>query len=554
MVLDLWDLTAPVNCVASCSVDGVVDGAVIEDEGDPHSTGIFVSTRSYTVYWLRLGPSGFGESQAASPWLTSSVMFCGLSEVVDARGPLFALLHLEGQGPGAFIKNNQNGAVVELVRSLDPIVGPLQPNDGSQTSRLSIAHNGIIDIQILDNTIVVARYCNFDLYSLSQVTKKLLDGGESAGISAIKACRRIDYPDLKLPVYQGGLLRQPNPYLGVESGACVLFSAELPSCYAIISRSSEAASVVTPPEVRCLRDFVQVTEPLFHFALGASGRRLAVLSDKYLTVYFTSRPDLDNAARRQDSGDLMACWMIPKSLGDIPVALDFDEATGRCVAAMASGRIWVKETANFLSETPISSRATKIPDFDLPEIPSPDPTRWPVAMPPPAPFGIQPLLDPPKEVAPRWSAEVDKYFPYKNRSDCYGSTPWLVHEALHIPVVWPGHQPAPVGEYGARTVLFTVDEVKDAPFYDEVIEVRPLPGSDEGNRFWVLNMASGDWEFYRLRPIGSLDDIVAHLQHRGIGALQECDDPWPADEAKLDQLSRWMQRYKREFRKPVGAR
>ncbi|KIO19299.1 hypothetical protein M407DRAFT_148656 [Tulasnella calospora MUT 4182] len=363
MVLDLWDLTAPVNCVASCSVDGVVDGAVIEDEGDPHSTGIFVSTRSYTVYWLRLGPSGFGESQAASPWLTSSVMFCGLSEVVDARGPLFALLHLEGQGPGAFIKNNQNGAVVELVRSLDPIVGPLQPNDGSQTSRLSIAHNGIIDIQILDNTIVVARYCNFDLYSLSQVTKKLLDGGESAGISAIKACRRIDYPDLKLPVYQGGLLRQPNPYLGVESGACVLFSAELPSCYAIISRSSEAASVVTPPEVRCLRDFVQVTEPLFHFALGASGRRLAVLSDKYLTVYFTSRPDLDNAARRQDSGDLMACWMIPKSLGDIPVALDFDEATGRCVAAMASGRIWVKETANFLSETPISSRATKIPDF-----------------------------------------------------------------------------------------------------------------------------------------------------------------------------------------------
>ncbi|KIO29947.1 hypothetical protein M407DRAFT_242450 [Tulasnella calospora MUT 4182] len=552
-MLDLWDLTAPVNCVASCSVDGVVDGAVIEDEGDPHSTGIFVSTRSYTVYWLRLGPPGFGESQAASPWLTSSVMFRGLSEIVDARGPLFALLHLEGQGPGAFIKSHENGAVVELVRSPEPMVGPLHPNDGSQTLRLQIAHNGIIDVQILDNTIVVARNCNFDLYSLSEVTKRLLDGEESASISAIKAFRRIDYPDLQLPVYQGSLLRQPNPYLGIDPGAFVLFSADLPSCYVIISRSSEPASVVTASEVRCLKDFVRVTEPLFHITLGACGRRLAVLSDRYLTVYFTSRPDLDKATRRQDGGDLMACWRIPEVSGDIPVALDFDEATGRCVAAMASGRIWVTETANFLSETPGSSRATKILDFDLPEIPSPDPTRWPVAMPPPAPFGIQPLTDLPKEVAPRWSAEVDKYFPYKNRSDCYGSTPWLVHEALHIPVVWPGHHPASVGEYGARTVLFTVDEAKDAPFYDEVIEVRPLPGSDEGNRFWVLSMVSGDWEFYRLKPIGSLDDIVAHLQHRGIGALQESSEPWPADEVKLDQLSRWMERYQTESGKFVRA-
>ncbi|KAG8892827.1 hypothetical protein FRC01_013931, partial [Tulasnella sp. 417] len=43
-VLDLWDLETTVKCVGSCSVDGIVDGAVVEDEGDPHSTGIFVST------------------------------------------------------------------------------------------------------------------------------------------------------------------------------------------------------------------------------------------------------------------------------------------------------------------------------------------------------------------------------------------------------------------------------------------------------------------------------------------------------------------------------
>ncbi|KAG9050685.1 hypothetical protein FS837_003412 [Tulasnella sp. UAMH 9824] len=284
-------------------------------------------------------------------------------------------------------------------------------------------------------------------------------------------------------------------------------------------------------------------------ALGASARRLAALSDTHLTVYFTSGPNSDKAAGCQDSGGLMACWKIPEEFRDIPVALDFDEATGRCVAAMASGRIWVKETANFLSEIPMPSRVTNVLGFDLPEIPNPDPARWPIVMPFPAPFGIQPSPDLPKQVAPRWSNEVDKYFPYKNRSDCYGSTPWVVHEALHIPVVWPGHQPAPVGDYGARTVLFTVAEAKNEPFYDEVIEVRPLPGSDEGNRFWLLGMNCGDWEFYRLKPIGSLDDIVAHLQHCGIGALREHDEPWPADEVKLDQLSRWMNKYVSEFGK-----
>lgn len=59
----------------------------------------------------------------------------------------------------------------------------------------------------------------------------------------------------------------------------------------------------------------------------------------------------------------MASWMIPGALGDIPVALDFDEATGRCVAAMASGRVWVKETTNFLSEPRVFPLVKLLPDF-----------------------------------------------------------------------------------------------------------------------------------------------------------------------------------------------
>lgn len=170
-------------------------------------------------------------------------------------------------------------------------------------------------------------------------------------------------------------------------------------------------------------------------------------------------------------------------------------------------------------------------------------------------FGNPPASDPPKGVAPRWSDEVDKYFPYKDRPDCYGSTPWLIYEALHIPVVWPGHHPPSVGEYGAKTVLFTVEAAKpDSPFYDKVIEIRPLPGSDERSGFWALVMDCGNWEFYRLKPVGGLDDIVAHLQHGGIGKLFENHKPWPADEVKLDQLSRWMYRHHTRFGQLISER
>lgn len=60
----------------------------------------------------------------------------------------------------------------------------------------------------------------------------------------------------------------------------------------------------------------------------------------------------------------MAGWMIAGALGDIPVALDFDEVTGRCVFAMASGPMWVKETTNFLSEPRAFNSLKKLlPDF-----------------------------------------------------------------------------------------------------------------------------------------------------------------------------------------------
>ncbi|KAG8971668.1 hypothetical protein FRC05_010924 [Tulasnella sp. 425] len=557
-ILAPWDLTAPLTCVATCNLDGTVDGAVIEEEEDPRMMRILLSTRSCTTYKLRLDIPDSNESQAPLR-LTPSIVFGGLCQILDARGPLFALSRLEGRGPGAFIKDQRGSAVVELA-SLPPgaLLDPPLSNHGGQNSRLQIAHNGVIDIQIFDDVIVVARNCNIDLYNLLEVAERSFNGAESGGVSTVQPLRYLNYPNLERPVYRGSLLRHPNPRLGISPGSLALFSAEYPSCYRIISWPEWRQGTAAPSEITYLEGLVKVAGCMFNTALGPSGHRFALSEDENLSIYFTSRRDSDSTTGPQSSEGRMAGWMIAGALGDIPVALDFDEVTGRCVFAMASGRMWVKETTNFSSEPRAFNSLKKLlPDFEVIEIPNPDPARWPVVIPfrTPYNFGNPPASDPPKEVAPRWSDEVDKYFPYKNRPDCYGSTPWLIHEALHIPVVWPGHHPPSVGEYGARTVLFTVEAAEpDSPFYDEVIEVRPLPGSDERSGFWALVMDCGNWEFYRLRPVGGLDDIVAHLQHDGIGKLFENDEPWPADEVKLGQLSRWRYRHNRRFGQLISER
>lgn len=66
-------------------------------------------------------------------------MFGGLSQILDVRGPLFALSHLEGRGPGAFIKDQRGSAVVELAsRPPGALLDPPLSNHGGQNSRLQI--------------------------------------------------------------------------------------------------------------------------------------------------------------------------------------------------------------------------------------------------------------------------------------------------------------------------------------------------------------------------------------------------------------------------------
>lgn len=63
-ILDLWDLTAPLKWVATCSLDGTVDGAVIEEEEDPRMMKIPLSTR---YIWAYINCADKPNNEVASP-------------------------------------------------------------------------------------------------------------------------------------------------------------------------------------------------------------------------------------------------------------------------------------------------------------------------------------------------------------------------------------------------------------------------------------------------------------------------------------------------------
>lgn len=185
-------------------------------------------------------------------------------------------------------------------------------------------------------------------------------------------------------------------------------------------------------------------------------------------------------------------------------------------------------------------------------------------MPRPAPFGPNQPPDKPQERAPGWSDEVDKYFPYKNQFQYYGSTPWFIQEVAHIPIRrgyqgfddFSGSSRSPEQEGWAKTVLFSTDELRPYSFsqgYYEVIEIKSLSEAlDEEHRFWLLEVASErEWYLYKLEALENVEAIVKHLLEPGSFIEQLCEHiplrPWPLDHERLGQFCCWRDRYFENF-------
>ncbi|KIO17753.1 hypothetical protein M407DRAFT_32570 [Tulasnella calospora MUT 4182] len=452
--IELWDVvdhSAENPLIACPAICGAVDGAVVEQDDDSHSEILNALTRfdsSCITYTFLLSLHIHCDCATFVPHIVSWEAISGFSGILDQRGSLDAFSRSIGHVATGFIKDLERNCAVQLRQG---IVGCNDISDSSSESSLdSITDDSAFqlneagDILVREDVVAVSRTYTQDLYSTSKITSILQGQSNQPTISEMLPHQSLAYPGITCPLYQSSILREPNPLLTTSPDAIVLISASFSGCYGVVatpspsgdtptsSSSSETLFVGEP-----LMNMADLNQNLFHVVWGPSGQRFATVSDTFLSVSFTVKGLSTDVTTTSTN---IAIWVIPGRLSDTPLSLDFDEKTGLCVAAMALGRISVMDPTTYpdygergyslpeglASETP--ETAKNLPD------PNPEPFRWPLTMLRPAPFGPNRPSKKPREVAPGWSDEVDKYFPYKNQVQYYGSTPWFKQEVAHIPI------------------------------------------------------------------------------------------------------------------------
>ncbi|KAG8972603.1 hypothetical protein FRC05_009713 [Tulasnella sp. 425] len=465
-------------------------------------------------------------------------------------------------------------------RSKVPRVASGPDNRHEIHERVTRINHEVLDMCIREDVVAVARNNTLDLYSTSEIISLLPGQSKVPTIPDIPPFQALVYPSLGCTLYRASILREPNHLLSTSPDAIILVSAELDGCYGVVatpfrhrdtSPSSPSAGTVFRGEP--LMNMAQPQPYTFDVVWGPSGQRFAALSATFLTVAFTVKGPIGSDPYLTGPTNTLAIWTIPGRLCDIPLLVDFDEKTGICAAAMASGRVWVMDSTTWSSYDKTGDPLPKGLASESPETtknlpdPNPEPFRWPRTIPLPAPFGTQPSSDKPREIAPGWSDEVDKFFPYKNQVEYYGSTPWFIQEVAHIPIRRsyqisegvgsksdPAHQ-----EAWAKTVLFTIDAAHPFSFSrgcHEVIEVHPLPGASNAERgFWLFAVeVDGEINLYKLKPFQNVEAIVEHLRKPGSYIEQICEHrpprEWCLDQERLDQFLAWRYRYFRNFGRP----
>ncbi|KAG9032796.1 hypothetical protein FS837_002625, partial [Tulasnella sp. UAMH 9824] len=573
--IELWDLIdySVKNPLIACpTISGAVDGAVVEHDDDCHFIKMHVSTSSSITYTFLLSLHIHCDCVTFVPQIVFREVTSGFSGILDQRDSLFVFSRSVSSVATGFIKDVKRDCAVQLragaVDCDDLSDSSSESSLDTTTDDSAFQLNEVVDAVVRENVVAAARTYTLDLYSMPKLTSILQSQSNSETILDIVPYQSFVYPGLEWPLYRASILREPSPLQTSCPGAILLMSASFDGCYGVVatpfrtldtpsSAVSETLFVTKP-----LMNMAQTTRIPFHVVWGPSGQRFATLSDTLLSVSFTVKgPAASDPSRTIPDNDI-ASWVIPGRLSDIPLFLDFDEKTGLCAAAMASGRIWVMDATTFPHDGEAGYRlpkgfASESPETakDLPD-PNPEPFRWPLTMPLPAPFGIDPPSDKPQEPAPGWSNEVDKYFPYKNNVEYYGSTPWFIHEVAHIPIRH-GYQPLDgisatsrlsEQEGWAKTVLFSTDELNLFSFsrgYYEVIEIKSLSEAlDKEHRFWLLEVNSAqEWYLYKLEALKGVEAIVKHLLKPASHIEQLCDQkplqPWPLDHEKLDQFFAW---------------
>ncbi|KAG9032444.1 hypothetical protein FS837_002737, partial [Tulasnella sp. UAMH 9824] len=194
-------------------------------------------------------------------------------------------------------------------------------------------------------------------------------------------------------------------------------------------------------------------------AWGETGRRMVHVGDfGELCVVGLSVPVGFGAERFAVPVEdrCVASWKIPYSRRDFARYLAFDEATGVCAVALASGRIWIADPAR---RTVFKDANAAIKKIKFKNPPHPDPA-WTSGRRKPWPGDVDHSSASRNVLLPRMSAKVHSWFPGKNDPNAFGSVTWFVNEALHI------SGPATVVLFGTPRRLLCIERDDDMASYN----------------------------------------------------------------------------------------
>lgn len=505
--LEFWDLE---NCFDSPravfdGLRGVIDGGkLLPGSGDAWS--LVVSTRSYEAHALevhlpKLGVDGVPRAMLARTWE-------GYSELLDAAGTIWAF----GKGrteQAAMILHSVSGRSVRLVTA--------SPDELLNLPRA---------IQVLPRAVAVARTTHVDIYSMTAVWSVLGASSSTPSPTTVHPFQTLAYPDrwtgtnfYFVPTRPSWARREEhNP----EDIYLIFTEPFLGSWVALVAHRQ---SNLDEEE-----DMYRLEEPYYFFvpqlyhaivavSWGQSARRLVhvVNIGKEMLLMGACMPPDPSLFKDYDYfvDRITTKWSLPGGGADYPKLLGFDEVTGVSAVSMASGRIWVVDPLAKAKEINMSREKLASPHPD-PTWPHLHATPWP---PEPVYFSA-----PESNGAPvrDWSASIEKYFPGKNRPDCFGGTKWFVNDVLHI-------------QGPAETLLFTLSPTESAFPALEVVQA--------GRRLLIVQRDEDtlQYEAKALAENASLEDLLLHLHAGGtIGAIPGVS--LSVDACSARQYSAWRTR------------
>ncbi|KAG8894705.1 hypothetical protein FRC01_012803, partial [Tulasnella sp. 417] len=242
-------------------------------------------------------------------------------------------------------------------------------------------------------------------------------------------------------------------------------------------------------------------------------------------------------------GHCLAKWKIPRDIKDLPRCTAFDEATGIAVVGTHSGRLLVADAGNWVPP-PVpnwergSDSARECPDDSSSELDSghihPSPKRWPRIGSNPALFMPKdlPKSEYPDQLAPGWFTELEKWYPFANHPNYYGSIPWMVQEVAGIPS-------------GSQCILFSSSDINyEFGSNTALIELDLAVGN--GSKLLALQWSGEDpldfW-LYQLRSEATKEMVIQKVKEgRSLGLFLE-RQPWSRNPLYIGQLASWADQH-----------